>query len=329
MIRNKRYYTVILLLFFAFLLTLYGWFNKSSQTEKKYEMVYIPKIIDEDNDFWTSLIEGAEMASTEYGVNLKIVAGESEEDVEGQNQLISQTIEEKPDALLISPCSYTESNELLKEAKEAGIQVILVDSRVSESLEDAIVATDNYAAGETLGEYASGLIDGDDQIAVVGHVEGSSTAIERLQGVQKGLGEKQNNIVSTVYCNSEFGKAYALGLELMNQYPDLKLMIGLNEYSAVGVARAIRDKGKIGEIKMAGFDSSVEEIQLMESGVFQGIVIQKPFNMGYLGVKQAVSSLKGEHIEHVLNSGSELITMDNIYTEENQKLLFPFVGKSQ
>ena len=74
---------------------------------------------------------------------------------------------------------------------------------------------------------------------------------------------------------------------------------------------------------MAGIDSSVEQIQLLEEGVYEALAIQKPFNMGYLGVETAVKLLEGEQVETYINSGSELITKENMYTEENQKLLFP------
>ena len=78
---------------------------------------------------------------------------------------------------------------------------------------------------------------------------------------------------------------------------------------------------------MVGFDNSVEEIQLMEEGVFQGIIIQKPFNMGYLGIEQAVNLMNGKSIEKNLDSGCKLINRNNMYEEENQRLLYPFTGQ--
>ena len=56
----------------------------------------------------------------------------------------------------------------------------------------------------------------------------------------------------------------------------------------------------------------------------QGLVVQKPFNMGYLSVEKAVQLLEGVQVERNIDSGSKLITRENMYTDENQKLLFPF-----
>ena len=141
--------------------------------------------------------------------------------------------------------------------------------------------------------------------------------------MRKGLGEYEDRIVDVVFCDSDYDKAYLLMLELMEKYPDIDLVAGLNEYSAVGAARAIKEKGRQ-DIRVVGIDSSLEEIQFLEEGIFEIIVIQNPFKMGYLGVEAAASLLNGEKVVKHIDSGCELISNDSVYTEENQKLLFPF-----
>ena len=130
--------------------------------------------------------------------------------------------------------------------------------------------------------------------------------------------------METVFCDSDYDKAYRLTKELIEQHPEINMLAGLNEYSAVGAARAVRDLGLSDTIRMIGFDSSQEEVQLLEAGVFDAIVIQKPINMVYLGVERTVEILHGELEPTIVDSGSKLITKDNMYVEENQKLLFPF-----
>lgn len=295
----------------------------------KYSMIYIPKVVDGTNDFWTSLISGTQMAAQEYGVELEIVAPEREQDVEKQNELLARAIEQNPDAILMSPSSFTESTELLEKAKKIGIPITFIDSYTEESVQNLTVATDNLEAGRKLGEYASTLIDEDAKIAIVGHVQGVSTAVERELGFREGLGKKEANIVDVVFCDSLFEKAYALTKELMEEYPDLEMIAGLNEYSSVGAARAVKAAGAEEKIKVVGVDSSQEIVQLMEQGVFQGIVIQKAFKMGYVGVQETVRMLNGEVVESNIDSGCELVTMKNMYTSENEKLLFPFNSSSQ
>lgn len=295
----------------------------------KYQMIYIPKTQDDTNDFWTSLIEGAQMASDEYQVDLQIWPPESEDDYEGQMELILKAIEQRPDAILLSPCRYAEETETARKVKEAGIKLILIDSYLDENIEDGAVSTDNVEAGTKMGEYAKEfLIDEDEPvIGVISHVKGSSTAYERERGLRLGLGSLSEKIVGKEYSNSTYEEGYEVTVELLEKHPDINLIFGLNEYSSVGAARAIRDMGLSERVKMVGFDSSKEEIQLLEEGVFSAIIIQKPFVMGYLGVEKAVQLVDGENSYKKVDSGSIIITKENMYTEENQKLLFPFWDK--
>ena len=66
-------------------------------------------------------------------------------------------------------------------------------------------------------------------------------------------------------------------------------------------------------------DSSQEAVQLMENGVFKGLVVQKAFKMGYMGVKETVRMLRGKSYDKDVNSGCELVTPDNMYSSEIEK----------
>lgn len=114
-------------------------------------MIYIPKVVDSRNDFWTSLIQGVQMSAQEANVDIEIMAPEEENDVEGQNRILKQAILKNPDAILISPSSFTESNSLLQEARDQGIRITFIDSYTEESIQEITVATDNVEAGKTWG----------------------------------------------------------------------------------------------------------------------------------------------------------------------------------
>lgn len=291
---------------------------------RKWSLIYIPKTEDGTNDFWTSLISGTRMAAQECGASLTVLAPEREQDVDRQNEFLAEAIEENPDAILFSPSSFDASDELLQEAKEKGIKITFIDSYTENNVQDMTVATNNLEAGKILGEYARTLLNEDSKIAIVSHVKGVSTAIEREQGFREGLGDYNKNVVEVVYCNSQFDKASQLTEELMEKYPDLEMIAGMNEYSAVGAARAVQKDDTEGKIQVVGVDSSQEAVQLMEKGVFKGIVVQKAFKMGYLGVTETVRMLKGKPYDENVNSGCQLVTPENMYSSEIEKLIFPF-----
>lgn len=300
------------------------WYRQKILEDRKLSLVYIPKVVDGTNDFWKSLILGARMAAKEYNADIEIKAPSEENDVEGQNQLLKEAIQEEPDAILFSPSSFSESDDLLEEAKEKKIKISFIDSYVDEPLQDLTVATDNLEAGELLGKFAASLLGPEDQIAIVSHVKGVSTAVEREEGFRKGLGDLADNIVEVVYCNSRYELSRQLTIELMEKYPDLKMIAGMNEYSSVGAARAVKASGAKDRVVVVGVDSSQEAVQLMENGVFKGLVVQKAFKMGYLGVKETVRMLRGKSYQKDVNSGCQLVTPENMYSSEIEKLLFPF-----
>lgn len=298
--------------------------NRSSSAGR-VRVVYIPKARDSANDFWTSLLKGAQMAANEYDVDLTILAPDSEEDFEAQISYIDEAIAMNPDAIILSPSSKSEITEAANRIVVAGIRLVLIDSELDQNLQSVVVETDNMVAGKKMGDFIVEHLPENPVIGVVSHVESSSTAQERYQGLCEGLGEEEKNIVGTVYCDSNYDKAYNRTKELLAEHPDINVLVGLNEYSAIGAGKAVRDLGLSDEILMVGFDSSIAEVQMLEEGVFNAIVVQKPFNMGYLGVENTVLLLQGEILPEMVDSGSELITKENMYTDENQKFLFPFL----
>ena len=96
-----------------------------------------------------------------------------------------------------------------------------------------------------------------------------------------------------------------------------------NEVCNVGAANALVDLGLGGKVYVVGCDNSQRQIQFLEQNIIQAIVTQRPFNMGYMAVQQAVRVANGEQTDDFVEVSCVLITRENMYTQENQKLLFP------
>lgn len=325
--KNKKWIILAVLLLVLAAVGIWNFYFQQNKGTKKYSLIYIPKTEDGTNDFWTSLLSGTRTAAEEYNADLEILAPSREQDVERQIELLEEAIKKMPDAILISPSSFDACDVLLEEARRKGIKITFIDSFTEKEVQNLTVATDNLEAGRMLGEYAKTILDEESKIAIVSHVQGVSTAMEREQGFREGLGELAENVVEVVYCNSQFTKSYELTKELMEKYPDLELIAGMNEYSAVGAARAVRDAGAQNRIAVVGVDSSKEAVQLMEKGVYKGLVVQKAFKMGYMGVRETLRLLNGEKTENNIDSGCELVVPENMYDSEIERLIFPFNSK--
>lgn len=327
--KSRRLMTAVILILMLSVLAgmMIVMMREEAKEKKPYRLIFVSKTLDSSNDFWTALVEGAKLGAEEFGARIEVTGGRSVADLQAQEQKIRESIKKKPDAILVAPCDYSAMDDALQEIIDAGIKLILIDSTTEKDIAETTVSTDNYRAGKELGEYAGTLLEEHSQIGVMGHVKGSSTEMEREDGIRAGLGDFESQIVDVVFCDSSYDKAYSLTTQMLEEHPEMDMIIATNEYGAVGSARAVKDMGMTGKVKMAGFDNSVEEIQLLEAGVFEGIIIQKPFNMGYLGVEQAIRVLEGKNVEKTLDSGCKLITRKNMYEEENQRLLYPFSGQ--
>ena len=80
-------------------------------------------------------------------------APEAEDDYEMQNILIEQAISEHPDAIVLTPASYTETTPLARKIVDSGIRLLLLDSEINEDVEECIISTDNIKAGQLQGSY--------------------------------------------------------------------------------------------------------------------------------------------------------------------------------
>lgn len=324
---NKRFLFPLIILSGILCITIFHFYRESGGKNKEINIIYIPKNLDQNNDFWTTLISGAKMAAEEHSVRLIINAPSSETDYEEQNQMIENAITQDADVLAVSPIDSKLSAPSIQKVKDAGIPVIFIDSTVSNFTPTCTIATDNYAAGENMGNFIESMLKDSSKIAIVAHVKDSSTAIDREAGLRHALGDDQDRIVDTVYCDSDFEKAAVLTKELLTKYPDITIIAGLNEYSAVGAGNALQDLGLKDQVSIVGFDNSIASVEFLEKGIFQGLVIQNAFNMGYIGIESAYKLALGQPLDEFIDSGSELITRDNMYTDESQKLLFSFINE--
>ena len=86
---------------------------------------------------------------------------------------------------------------------------------------------------------------------------------------------------------------------------------------------ALQDIGKAGKVTFVGFDASQVFIDAINANQLHGIVVQNPFNMGYLGVRSIVDHLQGKPVEKRIDTGVTMVTPDNLGAPEIQTLLHP------
>lgn len=280
-------------------------------------------------EFWGMLLSGVERAAEEYNVKLKVLASPNETAIDTQIELIRQTVAEKPDVMILSAADYDRCAEATEEAIAAGIGVVAVDTDVNAEGRACYVGSDNYEMGLEMGQQMASYLSEGGKVAVIQHMLTTTTGIDRTRGVIDALTKAGNiEILGSFCCDNSIDRARALTQELLEQEPDISGFVCTNEVCNVGAANALVELGMGGKVFVVGCDNSQRQIAFLEQNIIQAIVTQRPFNMGYIAVQQAVGVASGEKSEDFVEVPCVLITRENMYTQENQKLLFPLTGES-
>ena len=326
----KKWYLIALSIFTAVVLFMVITFSSARDTVSHFSLKEPIQIVMKSEgqpmDFWDVVDKGINEAAKEFGIHVKFSGPRLEKEVNRQINILDKVINMHPPLIILAASDYKRLVPSVERAHKLGIPVVTMDSGVDSSLPVSFIATDNKAAGIKAGREMYRLLASRKfkTVAIVSHIKGTATAIDREAGVREGL--KDTPVSGTWFCDVEQDKAYRITLELVKN-PNLGGIIALNEVATLGVAQAIEEKKLQNKIIVVGFDNAIKELSLLEAGVIKATVVQKPYNMGYLAVKTAVAYLKGEKVAPFIDTGSILITKDNMFKREYQELLFPFSSK--
>jgi ribose transport system substrate-binding protein len=272
--------------------------------------------------FWRSVRDGAVSAAQDFNVSVSLRGPKNERDLQGQIDIVLQAIEEKPDAIVLAAADYNLLVPLAREIRRRGIVLVCIDSFIHSDDANVRIGTDSYEGGQKCAAALLRSVHLGDTVAVMSYVKGSSTAIDRESGVRDSLKDKVR-LLDTQYSDSDANTAYHQASRLIARIPDLRGIVALNEPTAAGAARALTESGKTRSIALIGFDNSFLVLKYVERGIIRDTIVQKPFNMGYLGVKVARELIGGARPPRFINTGSIDISNANMFQPENQKLLFP------
>jgi ribose transport system substrate-binding protein len=295
-----------------------------ASTGGKISIAVIPK--GTTHEFWKSIHAGAIKASRELGVDITWKGPLKEDDREEQNQIVETFISSGVSAIVLAPLDDRSLIQPVRAAKEKGIPTVVIDSGLQENYHAAFVATDNYKGGTLAAERLGELLKGKGKMIMIRYQEGSASTTEREKGFMDTLTSKFPGIVvlsDNQYAGATTETAYTASENLLNRFKSIDAIFTPNESSTFGCLRALQDRGLAGKIIFVGFDSSTKLVEALQKGEIQGLVLQNPFKMGYLGVKTAVAILKGEKYEKKVDTGVAIATPENMNEPEIKQLLTP------
>jgi ribose transport system substrate-binding protein len=329
-------FRIIVTLLFSFVLFLFlpGCSKKDNPPDnERLTVAVIPK--GTIHEFWKTVHAGAEMAGVELDVEILWKGSLQEDDRNAQISVVENIIVRKVDGIVLAPLDDVALRRPVDQAMRSDIPVVIFDSGLQGDNYMSYVATDNFKAGQLAAEYMIKLLDGKGKVVVLRYAEGSDSTTKREDGFLDGI--KSSEGIEIVSSNQYAGVTTESALKatenLLSRYTaaDGTLQIDgvfcATEPTTLGILRALQDSGYAGKVKFIGFDSSEKMIAALRAGHLNGFVVQNPLRIGYLAVKTMVSHLHGQKVLERIDTGSTLITKENLDRPEIHDLLNPDLSK--
>jgi ribose transport system substrate-binding protein len=307
---------------------------KKSDTQPgpaRLRLAVIPK--GTTHEFWKSVHAGAVKAARELDVDIVWKGPLKEDDLKSQVDLVQSFTAQRVSGILLAPLNDKALVSSVNSAVNANIPVVIFDSALSGGKITSFVATDNRAAGRLAGERMAELCAGKGKLVVLRYQEGSASTHEREEGFleaikkQPGLELVSTNQYGGATTESAYSAAESLLLAKTASSGGITGIFAPNESTTFGVLLALEKANLAGKIKFVGFDASDKLVQAVRAGSIDALVLQNPFNMGYLSLKTMVSHLRGSKVEARLDTGAQLVDKGNLDRPEIRELVKPDLAK--
>ncbi|WP_380169740.1 sugar ABC transporter substrate-binding protein [Jannaschia sp. R86511] len=253
------------------------------------------------NPFFVKMKEGAEAKAEELGIEVQSFAGAQDGDNEGQVEAIENLIAAGASGILITPNDSEAIVPSIEAARDAGILVIALDTPLEPAdAADATFATDNFKAGELIGQWAAAQFEAsgeEPKIALLDlNPNGISVDVARNQGFLSGFGidladentigdEDDPRIVGNdVTDGAEEGGRTAME-NLLQRDPEINLVYTINEPAAAGAYEALRAAGREDDVTIVSVDGGCPGVDNVAAGVIGATSMQFPLDMAGLGVE--------------------------------------------
>jgi len=303
----------------------------SGSSTKRLKIAVIPK--GTTHEFWKSVHAGAVKASRELDVDIVWKGPMKEDDLKQQIELVQSFVARRVSGIVLAPLNDKALLKSVKDAARAKIPVVVIDSGLKGDKHVSFVATDNVAAGKLAGEHMAKLLgDKKGGVLVLRYQEGSASTANREKGFieaarKAGLDVLSDNQYGGATTETAFKAAESLLLAQSAGEGKVAGVFCPNESTTFGMLLALKKTGLAGKLKLVGFDASDKLVSALEQNQVAGLVLQDPFTMGYLGVKTMVSHLRGEKIAKLIDTGSRMVTAENMKQPELSRLLKPDLDK--
>lgn len=289
------------------------------------------------HEFWKSVNAGAFKARDELrqrGVKVEVIwkGPLKEDDRDQQIQTVENFMTRRVSGIVLAPLDSQALARPVASAVRAKIPVVIIDSDLKSDQHVSFVATDNYRGGAMAAKHLATLLGGQGNVILLRYAVGSASTEQREAGFLDTLKREFPQIrilASDQHAGATRESAYQVAQNLLNRHGrEVHGIFAPNETSTIAMTKALRDRGQAGgKVKMVGFDAGSQEVADLRNNDLQGLIVQDPLSMGYLGVMTLVNHLDGKPVEKRIETAVTLVTRDNMDEPAIRDLLHPPLDK--
>jgi len=273
-------------------------------------------------DFWTIARKGCEQADSELGnvdVEFRIP---SDGTAAEQRRIVDDLLAKGVAGLAISPVDPVNQTQMINEVAKQ-ILVLTQDSDAPQSDRACYLGTDNVAAGRQAGELIKEALPQGGKIMVFVGKSDARNAQERFQGIKETLQGSKVEILDLRTDDTDRVRAKSNVSDTLVKHADIAGLVGLWSYNGPAILNAVKDAGKVGQVKIICFDEEDETLAGVKDGAIFATVVQQPYEFGYQSVLLMAKVLGGDSSSIPTNKQKiipTLIIKQNNVTEFTAKI---------
>jgi ribose transport system substrate-binding protein len=262
----------------------------ASQQSNSFKVAFVTN---NASDFWTIARKGCEQADSELAnveVEFKIPPDGTAAE---QRRIVDDLLAKGVSGVAISPVDPANQTQMINDIAKQ-VLVITQDSDAPQSNRACYVGTDNTAAGRQAGELIKEALPQGGKIMVFVGKSDARNAQERYQGIKETLQGSKVEIIDLRTDDADRVRAKANVSDTLVKYTDVACLVGLWSYNGPAILNALKDAGKVGQIKVVCFDEEDETLAGVKDGSIFATVVQQPYEFGYQSVQLLAKALGGD-----------------------------------